>query len=544
MKLSIAFGDLSKQPSELLLLPLFAGARAPKEKKVGESVSGWKNGATGELEALDRLAGGLLLSSAKEERFAAKSDQLLLLHTHQKAGAKRVGLLGLGHTPEKPFPLSHKKKEDAVAEALRLAMGRAARAARKTGARTMAIGLAHLGEHCADEKLLTAAAEGLLLGAYRFEQYRSKEQDSGKTGPELTEVRILLPQSAAKNQAALKNALRLAESTGRWTNWARDLVNIPANDMTPRELAKRAREVAKECALEIEVLGPAQIERLRMGLFRGVAQGSPEPAQLIHLTYRPKGARAAKGATTAPRPLALVGKAITFDSGGLSLKPSDAMLDMKTDMAGAAAVMGAMAVISQIAPPFPVHAYMGACENMVGGKAYKLGDVLRSRLGKTVEITNTDAEGRLVLGDMLAYANEQKPFAIIDLATLTGACMVALGYDIAGLFSPDDVLANELERAGDRAGEELWRLPITEHVRESLSSEIADMKNAGDRMGGASSAALFLKEFVGETSWAHLDIAGPSRARKDRGHIIRGGSGFGLRTLVEFVRTLKRETGA
>jgi leucyl aminopeptidase len=230
-----------------------------------------------------------------------------------------------------------------------------------------------------------------------------------------------------------------------------------------------------------------------------------------------------------------VGKAITFDSGGLSLKPSDAMIDMKTDMAGSAAVLGAMKVIAKMQPPFPVHAFFGACENMPSGNAYRLGDVLVSRLGKTVEITNTDAEGRLVLGDILAWANELKPAAIIDLATLTGACIIALGHYMAGGFGVDDQLFYDLSESARLAGEELWRLPVNEYQRDVLKSEVADLKNAGDRAGGASSAALFLKEFVGETPWIHLDIAGPSQSPKERGYYSKGATGYGVRTLVEFI---------
>jgi leucyl aminopeptidase len=211
------------------------------------------------------------------------------------------------------------------------------------------------------------------------------------------------------------------------------------------------------------------------------------------------------------------------------------MIDMKPDMAGSAAVLGAMKVIAKMQPPFPVHAFFGACENMPSGNAYRLGDVLVSRLGKTVEITNTDAEGRLVLGDILAWANELKPAAIIDLATLTGACIIALGHYMAGGFGVDDQLFYDLSESARLAGEELWRLPVNEYQRDVLKSEVADLKNAGDRAGGASSAALFLKEFVGETPWIHLDIAGPSQSPKERGYYSKGATGYGVRTLVEFI---------
>jgi leucyl aminopeptidase len=318
----------------------------------------------------------------------------------------------------------------------------------------------------------------------------------------------------------------IAEST----NWARDLVNEPAGTMTPTILADAAKAMAKEAGLNISVGERKKIEELKMGMFLGVARGSVEDPKLVQLSYIPKDPAHAKR-----QPICIVGKAITFDSGGLSLKPSDGMLDMKTDMAGSAAMLGAMKVIAKIAPPFPVHGFFGACENMPSGNAYRLGDVLVSRIGKTVEITNTDAEGRLVLGDILAYANELKPAAMIDLATLTGACIVALGNNYTGAFTTHDELFFDVNESARTAGEEVWRLPLSEHFRDVLKSEVADMKNAGDRMGGASSAALFLKEFVGDTKWLHLDIAGPSTSNKERGYYGKGATGAGVRTLVEFI---------
>jgi leucyl aminopeptidase len=253
--------------------------------------------------------------------------------------------------------------------------------------------------------------------------------------------------------------------------------------------------------------------------------------QLVQIRYAPRGARDARRP-----PLVLVGKAITFDSGGLSLKTAEGMVDMKTDMAGSAAVLGAMRVIGHLKPPFPVLGLIGACENMPSGTAYRPGDVLISRLGKTVEVTNTDAEGRLVLGDILSYACEKTPAGIVDLATLTGACMVALGHYVGGAFGDDNSLMADVLGAASTAGEDFWRLPMTELQRDTLRSEVADMKNTGERWGGATTAALFLKEFVGETPWVHLDIAGPSQSPKERGYHPKGATGVGVRTLVDLVR--------
>jgi leucyl aminopeptidase len=279
------------------------------------------------------------------------------------------------------------------------------------------------------------------------------------------------------------------------------------------------------------VLGPREIAGLRMGMFLGVTRGSAEEPRLVKISWLPKGTAARKP------PVVIVGKAITFDSGGLSLKPTEGMVDMKTDMAGAAAAIAAMRVVAELAPPFPVHALVGACENMPGGRAYKPSDILIARNGKTVEITNTDAEGRLVLGDVLAWGVETlKPALLVDLATLTGACLVALGMTTVGAFGPDGPAIDAVLAAARTAGEDTWRLPLVDSVKEELKSDVADLKNAGTRMGGSISAAWFLKEFTGDVPWVHLDIAGPSSTTKERGYVAKGGTGVGVRTLVELVR--------
>jgi len=472
-----------------------------------------QKGAPATLKSADEALGGLLLRLAAEEGFKAKADQTFFLHTHGKLPAHRVMLLGLG------------SREKFTLEVLRLACGRAAKAAQRLKAKTMALQLPVVRE-LADA--IKAVTEGLELGAYRYERWRTSGKDEKPST--LARVQLMLPEGAVK-EPALQHALALGRSVAEATNWARDLVNEPAGTMTPATLAAEAKKMASDAGLKVKVLDQKGIAALKMGMFLGVARGSAEGPRLIQLSYVPKEATKAKRA-----PLCLVGKAITFDSGGLSLKPSDSMMDMKTDMAGSAAVLGAMKVIAELAPPFPVHAFMGACENMPSGNAYRLGDVLVSRLGKTVEITNTDAEGRLVLGDVLAWANELKPAALIDLATLTGACVVALGNSITGAFGDDDALMFDVLESARSAGEELWRLPLSELQRESLKSEVADLKNTGDRAGGAITAAVFLKEFVGTTPWVHLDIAGPSTSTKERGYLAKGASGVGVRTLVELVR--------
>jgi leucyl aminopeptidase len=372
-----------------------------------------------------------------------------------------------------------------------------------------------------------AAVEGALLGAYRFQAYRSPPR---KAPPGLAALTLALPSGAAR-RGELRSEVALARTMAIAVAAARDLVNLGPAQCTPRRLADAAARVGREAGLACQVRGERQIAALKMGLFLGVTRGSAEPPRLVTLAWRPRGAAARA------RPVVLVGKAVTFDSGGLSLKPSDSMTTMHTDMAGSAAVIAAMQVVATLRPAFPVIGVFGACENMPGGRAYKPSDVLTAFGGQTVEITNTDAEGRLVLGDLLGWSTRTfRPAAVVDVATLTGACMVALGPSTAGAMGPDGVVIDGLLAAARRAGEDAWRLPLVELLKEQLKSERADLKNSGDRLGGAMTAALFLQRFVGETPWAHLDIAGPSHTAKERGYLSAGGTGFAVRTLVEFVR--------
>jgi leucyl aminopeptidase len=501
MQFTVAAVNGAEANGQLLVIPVF------EESLAGKSVPA-------ALQSADAALGGLLLSSATREGFAGKSEESWTFHTHGKIRANQVVLLGLGARAK--FDL----------EALRLAAGRAAKTASK--ARSEGIAFA-LPAGTSNEEGCKAAVEGLVLGAYRFDRYRTASSEAPQ-GSRLEEVQLLL-SAENRSSASIKRAVELGSKIAEATNWARNLVNEPAGVLTPARLADEARKAAETSGLKISVGGRKQIQKLKMGMFLGVAQGSAEKPKLIRLSYLPKNRR------YAARPsIAFVGKAITFDSGGLSLKTAEGMMDMKTDMAGSAAVLGAMRVIGEMHPPFPVHGFIGACENMPSGTAYRPGDILVSRLGKTVEITNTDAEGRLVLGDVLTWANENKPAAIIDLATLTGACMIALGHYIMGAFGNDESLTRSLLSAAEHAGEQAWRLPISDLQKDALRSEVADMKNSGERWGGAINAAIFLREFVGQTPWVHLDIAGPSTSPKERGYFSKGATGVGVRTLVEFVR--------
>ena len=486
------------------------------------------------LHDLDRALGGLVRTCAEQEEFTGKEGQQLALHTHGKIAAQRLLVLGIGN----------RSNEDRARDVLRTAAARAVRVARSAGARKLAVAWPHpeTGEKASDgadglNRDVQAVSEGALLGAYSFDKYKKEKKPL-----KLARVDILVREERTRRRggqsggrAALSAAARLGARIAQATGLARDLVNEPAGRITPAALAARAREVAKEHGLQVEVLGRAQIRKLDMNLFLGVAQGSEEEPQLVRLSYVPRGRASAK-------PVALVGKAITFDSGGLSLKTAQGMEDMKTDMAGAAAVIAAMSLVPEIAPPFPVHGFFGACENLPSGTAYKPGDVLVGRNGISVEVLNTDAEGRLVLGDVLAWAAEREPAALVDLATLTGAVMVALGPWTAGLFSNDAELGAQLREAASAAGESVWPMPLPPEMEELIKSPIADLKNTGGRHGGAINAALFLQHFVGKTPWAHLDIAGPSSLDKERGYNPRGGTGAGVRLLAEWIRTRAAQT--
>ncbi len=472
---------------------------------------------------LDRALGGHLSRAAQEERFQGKRDQALLLHTMGRLPATRLLLLGLG-----PRAAAH-AIAGAGFEPLRMAAGKAARTAVKAGVSRMAMSLPQELEPAGAAR---AAVEGALLGAYRFDRYKSEKHEQASL-----RALVLGLSGEAARASEVKRAARLGEQIAVAVAWARDLVNEAPMHCTPARLARAAQELARQAGLKCEVRGPKEIAALGMGMFLGVTRGSSEQPRLVKVSWLPRGA-------ARTQPLVLVGKAITFDSGGLSLKPTESMVTMNGDMAGSAAVLAAMKIVAELQPPFPVHALLGACENMPGGRAYKPSDVLTAYNGKTVEVTNTDAEGRLVLGDVLAWAVDTlKPAAVVDVATLTGACVVALGNYTVGTFGPDGLALSAMLEAARASGEDFWRLPLTEAVKDTLKSEVADMKNTGERGGGAISAAHFLREFTADAPWVHLDIAGPSHSSKERGYIGKGGTGVAVRTLVELVRAWKPGVG-
>ncbi|HUW03766.1 MAG TPA: leucyl aminopeptidase [Acidimicrobiales bacterium] len=368
-----------------------------------------------------------------------------------------------------------------------------------------------------------ALSEGLVLASYSYDALRSRPEPSS-----LTEV-LVDGKGGKRIQAALDRGVIVAGAVAL----ARDLVNEPGGSLTPRAFSERIVEACAGDATTVTVMDSVDIEEAGLGGLMGVNRGSAEPARYVEISYDPVGARAR---------LALVGKGITFDSGGLSLKTAEGMRTMKCDMGGAAAVVGAMSVIERLAPKVAVKAYLPLTDNMPGPDATRVGDVLTIRNGKTVEVLNTDAEGRLVLADALSLATEDEPDAIIDVATLTGACMVALGNDIAGLMGRHQGFLDAVRDAGDRAGEELWPLPLPPKLAKSIESSVADIKNiSGDRYAGASVAGVFLSNFVGDDiAWAHIDIAGPAFVDASDSLRSRGGTGFGVATLIEVISTFRK----
>jgi len=401
---------------------------------------------------------------------------------------------------------------------LRRIAGTAVRSLKTRGIRSFAF-IAPTG--IAAEESVRAIIEGANVGNFDPDYYRSDRKDQ-----KIEEVTVAATGDADMLQKAANESRIIGESQ----NFTRDLVNEPSNRMTPTILADRAKKMCAEVGLKCEVYGPDEIKKMKMGAFWSVAQGSDEPPALIVMTYEPAGAPA--------KPvLGLVGKGITFDTGGISIKPADGMEKMKYDMAGGATMIGAMRAIAMLKPKVKVIGIVCATENMPSGKAQKPGDVQIAMSGKSIEIINTDAEGRLVLADGLHYARQLGCTHLVDAATLTGAVVVALGYTNAGVFANDDDMYNRFHAANGKAGEKMWRLPLDDEYKDQIRSSIADIMNSGGRWGGAVTAAMFLKEFAEDTPWIHLDIAGTAWMEEQKPWIAKGPSGIALRSLVEFVKS-------
>jgi leucyl aminopeptidase len=495
MNVQVVKSDPLVHPAPLLVLPVFKGTEEMQ----------------GVLSAVDELVGGALGRAVSAGDFTRKAESTLLLYPPLGSSPERILVIGLGD------------EDGFSAETLRRVAGRSVRVAEGLRLSRIAIRLdAVWGMSAAPAA--QAATEGSVLAAWRFTELKSGEDDE-EMGPEVTELSLLVDEGW---EEGAREGARIGLAQARGENLARTLQCRPGNVATPTHLAEEARRMGEAVGLEVTILGPGEMEAEGMGALLAVAQGSEQEPRLIILEHR--------GGKEGDPPLVLVGKGLTFDAGGISIKPASGMEDMKFDMSGGAAVVGALQTVAELKLPINVVGIVPSSENLLSGKAVKPGDVVRTREGKTVEILNTDAEGRLILADALSYAQTFEPAAIVDCATLTGACVIALGNHASGVLGTDEELVQELRDAGDRSGERCWPLPLWKEYREQLDSSVADLKNVGGRPAGTITAAAFLKEFVGEVPWAHMDIAGTAYGEGKLSYQRKGGFGVPTRLLVEWVR--------
>ena len=459
----------------------------------------------GVLAEIDKRTGGVLTSLIETGEFTGKSGESAYVHSTGEMKSRRLLLLGAG------------KREDFTTDNVRRMAGTAARTLRGKKARTFAF---LRRSDLAVSESAQAATEGALLALFEPDKYHT----SDKTENHLDQM-ILATNGEGVDEA--KAGVERGKIIAEATNFGREVINEPSNVMTPSELARQAEDVARTYGLELDVLEESQMRDLGMGSLLGVAQGSAEPAKLIVLRYTPK--------TASDETIAIVGKGITFDTGGISIKPADGMEKMKYDMAGGATTIAAMRAIAQLKPAVNVLGIVPATENMPGGRAQRPGDVVRAMTGKTIEVINTDAEGRLVLADAVAYARKLGATKMVDLATLTGAVSIALGDVYVAILGNNQEWVDAIIAAGKATGEKYWQLPLDKEYREQIKSEIADIKNIGGRKAGTITGAYFIREFVEETPWAHLDIAGTAWNENGKPQLGVGPTAIGVRTLVKLV---------
>ncbi|MBN2109152.1 MAG: leucyl aminopeptidase [Deltaproteobacteria bacterium] len=505
MKIRVKKGPLAAERSDAVVAGVFEGA-----KKLSEAAA-----------ALDRATGGLISAMLTSGDFTGKLHKTAALYPEKKLRLKRIVLVGLG------------REKDFTRDRLRGAASAAACAVRDLAVTSMLLPLDFAGIQLSAYDTARALVEGVMLGLYQFKEYKTKNNGTG--GKPLTLCTLLAGKAAGL--AGAKKGAAQAEAVSRAVCLARDLVNRPSNTATPEHLARAAKSIAAQHGIGCTVLGSRQAQKLGMGAFCSVARGSNEPARFIVLDYKPRIKKPAPA-------IVLIGKAITFDSGGISIKPAQGMEEMKTDMAGGAAVLGVLQAAAALKLAAHVVGIIPATENMPSGHALKPGDIIQAMSGKTIEIISTDAEGRLILADSLTYAQRYKPAAIIDLATLTGACIIALGHAASGLMSTDEKLIKKIQAAAEATGEKVWPLPLYEEYAEQLKSDVADLKNTGGRPAGAITAGCFLKEFAGAVPWAHIDIAGTAWAAKPLPYRPKGASGVGVRLLMELLEQWVEATGA
>ena len=500
MNITIRTDPLADLDCEVLLVGHFEGGKTPE----------------GMARTLDERCSGIISELIDGGDFKGKLYTSSVVYPRGIIPARRIVIAGLG------------KREECDLDKIRGVFSKTVQKMRDLGVEQVAASLDFGETDLTAGDIARAAVEGVLLGLYRFTSYKTLEEDRQEMNNFIiTEERSALLEDVRKGT-------EMAEVISRAVYCARDLVSTPSNDMTPSIMTQRAEAIAAEAQLTCEVLDEAAMGQLGMHALLGVARGSAEEARLITLEYH--------GGDKNERPLVLVGKGITFDSGGISIKPADKMDEMKSDMAGGAAVIGTIKAAADLKLPLNVVAVVPATENLPGGRAYKPGDILKTMSGITVEVKNTDAEGRLILADALTFAKRYNPAAIIDVATLTGACVVALGDYLTGMLGTDETLKKQLSAASDATGEIVWELPLWHEYDELIKSDVADIKNTGGRAGGTITAALFLQRFVGDCPWVHLDIAGPALLAKDKPYIPKGASGIGVRLLTQFLMDRSQTT--
>ena len=495
MEINVVQGDIIGLKADAAVVNLFEGVKQP-------------GGGTG---AVDRALDGAITEIIADGELTGKEGEIVQVHTFGKIAPKRVVIVGLG------------KKERFDEDTVRRVMGGLCRDLSSRGIRkvTTLVHGAGIGGMDADDSA-QAIAEGSLLGTYVFNRHRT-------TAPEPKEIdRLSLVEVDESKVEALESGLERGKIIAESTALARDMANEPANFMTPSDMAATAERVAEESDLEVEVLDSEQMDGLGMGAIAGVAKGTRQPPKFIILKYRGDD-------EGAERHLGLLGKGVTFDSGGISLKPALNMGDMKGDMSGGASVIAAMGAIGKLKPKINVTGLVPASENLPDGNAQKPGDVVRAMNGKTIEIENTDAEGRLLLADALSYGRKIGMTSMVDVATLTGAMVIALGHVSSGAFGNDQDLVDSIIGAGKEAGEKIWHMPLFEEYKEQNKSDVADVKNTGGRPAGSITAAQFLAEFSEDTPWVHLDIAGTFMASKTGGYVVKGATGVPVRTLINYI---------
>jgi leucyl aminopeptidase len=499
MNIIVKKGSIEKIVTEAIILTIYQD-----EKKLSQNAL-----------RVDKNTGGLISEVIRNGDFEGKPSQVAVFYSRGMLPSKRILLVGLG------------KKKEVDLEKIRGAFAGAMQHLRKLNVKEAATAIDTNLPSIKKNRIIQAIGEGVLLGLYQYTPYKTVDRG------EIKEMNQLSIVAAKKDYSQIESEIKKAEFIAQAVYFARDLVSAPSNEMTPSILAKKAQEIVRSRPISCKVLDKVQMEKMGMKSLLGVAAGSSEEPKFIVLEYA--------GGEKNKAPVVLVGKGLTFDSGGICIKPAEKMDEMKSDMSGGAAVMGAIMAAADLQIPVNVVSLIPATENMPSGSALKPGDVLKSYSGRTIEVTNTDAEGRLILADALTYASEFKPAAIIDIATLTGACVVALGEDVAGMLGTDEKLKKDIKRAAQITGELVWELPLWENYSEMIKSDIADYKNSSGRAAGTITAAVFLSKFVGDFPWVHLDIAGPAWISKDKPYIPKGASGVAVRLLVEYLNIHKRK---